>query len=91
MTYTDLYLRCNSKEDVAALLSVNAEQPFESYFETDSFVVDWIGQIPATYDEEGNVTAWAEKLHFNVRLKQNTDLFSAFESIYPATPYRVFA
>ena len=94
--YTDLYLRCDNKEEVAALLPVSEDQPFESYFETDQFIVDWIGLIPIGYDEDGNVTAWAEGLHFNVYAKPGHEaevnlLFNHFERAFPYTPFRKLA
>lgn len=85
MNYTDLYLRCDHKNEVPELGENDV------YYEDNRFIVDYIGLIPSTYDPEGNVTAWAEKLHFNVRLKEPGDWFDGFESIYPATPYRTFA
>ncbi len=94
--YTDLYLRCESKDQAAELLPVTEEQPFDNYFENDSFIVDWIGQIPSTFDEEGNVTAWAEGMHFNVYAKPGYEaeanlLFNHFERAFPYTPFRKLA
>lgn len=94
--YTDLYLRCNSKEEVAELLSLEEDQAFENYYENDEFIVDWIGPIPVEFDEEGNVTAWAEGLHFNVYAKPGYEeetnlLFNHFERAFPYTPFRKLA
>ena len=94
--YTDLYLRCESKDQVAELLPVTEKQPFENYFETDEFIVDWIGPIPAEFDEEGNVISWADGLHFNVYAKPGHEeetniLFNTFEKAFPYTPFRELA
>lgn len=94
--YTDLYLRCSSKEDVAALLSLQEGETLEHYFENEQFVLDWVGQIPTAFDEEGNVTTWAEGLHFNVYAKPGYEeetnlLFNHFEKAFPYTPFRRLA
>lgn len=94
--YTDLYLRCESKSEVAALLSLEEDQVFEHYFENELFVLDWVGQIPTAFDEEGNVTSWAEGLHFNVYAKPGHEsevnlLFNHFERAFPYTPFRKLA
>lgn len=94
--YTDLYLHCSSKEDVAALLSLQEGETLGNYYENEQFVLDWIGLVPEALDEEGNVTAWAEGLHFNVYAKpgyeeETNELFNHFEKAFPYTPFRRLA
>lgn len=96
MTYTDLYLRTEAKANVTALLTLEEDQVFENYFENDLFIIDWIGQIPTAFDEEGNVASWAEGLHFNVYAKPGHEsevnlLFTHFERAFPYTPFRRLA
>lgn len=96
MKYTDLYLRCSAKEEVAALLTLEDGQVFEHYYENELFVLDWVGQIPTAFDEEGNVTEWADGQHFNVYAKSGHEeetnlLFNSFERAFPYTPFRRLA
>jgi hypothetical protein len=58
----------------------------------DGFIVDWIGKIPKTLDEEGIPTEWFTYQRFNVLLiDENVTIFDSFDQFNPEEPYRVFS
>lgn len=65
------------------------------YYQDENFIIDWIGKLPKTFDDEGHVTSWTENERFNVRVI-NPEYETTFDNltgavpVAPETPYRVF-
>jgi hypothetical protein len=87
-----------SKEDIIDALNLDAGNVITgcggNYFQTPAFILFWVGKIPITDPETGEITGYeadgAE--HFNVRpITGYPDLGELdIEEIHPNTPYAVF-
>ena len=82
-----------NQEALEALIGAPIEN---NYYQNDDFILDLIGKIPKTTDEEGNVLTWTMYVRFNVRLIENPErepctLFDHMTNLNPEIPYRVFA
>lgn len=96
----DYYLKTTNKtaflQDLS-LIGIDADLQ-DGYYQDQSIIIDWIGQIPnpvevdANGDIIGEVT-YKDGLHVNIRSTNELDinLFQHTVSIYPETPYRIFS
>lgn len=85
MTYLhDYYLHCS---DGAAL------QDLVPIYEAQGATLDYIGQIPATFDADGVPLTYQPGYFANLRLARELEPgeLSAYLIAPPETPYRVFA
>jgi hypothetical protein len=87
----DLYLKATSRTALETFLANNGLTLEGNYLQTADFILDWIGKIPKTIDEEGNVIEWFTSYRFNVRLLTETTLFDGFTHFEPETPFRMFS
>jgi hypothetical protein len=96
----DYYLKKTSKEDfIQELLSIGIEiVELENYFQNETIIIDWIGQIPNSieYTENGEPIGeitFKEGYHVNIRSVDKIDLSDLIhcESVFPNTPYRIFS
>ena len=96
----DYYLRTTDKESfLQDLRRAGIDIEMEgNYFQNESIIIDWIGQIPnpVEIDEEGNQVGevtFKDGQHVNIRSKEPIDieLFQHTQSVYPEVPYRMFS
>lgn len=66
-----------------------------TYFESAAFILLWVGKIPKTYDDNGNITSYEADGadHFNVRPKTSYPDFGQLTvtEVTPNSPYSIFA
>lgn len=93
----DYYLRTTSKEDfLKDLILVEIEiDCFEHYFQNQSIIIDWIGQIPII-DENAELIdeiIYNEGQYVNIRSIEAIDVskFINTEDVHPNKPYRIFS
>lgn len=89
----DLYLKATSYNALVSILAENGIELEGNYYQNDDFILDWIGKVPKTVDEEtGEVTEWFTSYRFNVRLlNPEITIFNSFTPVHPETPYRMFS
>jgi len=96
----DYYLKTTSKEDfIQDISSIEIEiLDFKNYFQNETIIIDWIGQIPnpIEYTESGEPVSEITFIvgqQVNIRSVDEIDLsdFSHSESIFPNEPYRMFS
>ena len=96
----DYYLKTSNKTDFLqdlSLIGIAADLQ-GGYYQDQSIIIDWIGQIPnpVEVDDNGEIIGeitYKEGLHVNIRSSHelDIDLFQHTVSIYPETPYRIFS
>lgn len=89
----DLYLKATSYNALQSHLEENGINLESNYFQNHDFILDWIGKVPKTVDDEtGEVTEWFTQYRFNVRLiNHEVTIFESFTTVHPETPYRMFS
>lgn len=93
----DYYLKTTTKEDfLQDLILVDIEiDYFEHYFQNQSIIIDWIGQIPIIDEnaEPIDEIIYNEGQYVNIRSIEAIDVskFNNTKDVHPNKPYRIFS
>lgn len=88
----DIFLKADTREALDDHLATHDIIIQGNYYQDDSMIIDWIGKVPRSVNQDGEVTEWYSGYRFNVRLiDESVNIFSVFTEVSPDIPYRVFS